>query len=183
MKVLVTSEWPPEAIQKLKDLLKDEVFYESWRESRNLYFNAEDLVAHINELGVEIFITEGDNVKRDAIENLDLKIIGSTRDDPNSVDVKAATEKKIPVLFTPKRNTISVAELTVGVMIALVRNVYKSERVLHSDQFHVAEFADYVGYFNMFKGMDLYDKTVGIVGLGSIGLKWLNVYLLSTFIF
>ena len=129
MKALVTSEWPPEAIQKLKDLLKDEVFYESWRESRDLYFNAEDLVAHINELGVEIFITEGDNVKRDAIENLDLKIIGSTRNDPNNVDVKAATEKKIPVLFTPKRNTISVAELTVGVMIALVRNVYKSERV------------------------------------------------------
>ena len=80
MKALVTSEWPPEAIQKLKDLLKDEVFYESWRESRNLYFNAEDLVPDINELGVEIFITEGDNVKRDAIENLDLKIIGSTRE-------------------------------------------------------------------------------------------------------
>ena len=72
---------------------------------------------------------KGDNVKRDAIENLDLKIIRSTRDDPNNVDVKAATEKKIPVLFTPKRNTISVAELTVGVMIALVRNVYKSETV------------------------------------------------------
>ena len=51
MKAFVTSELSKEAIEEWKKILQDEVIYESWREKRNLYFSAEDLVAKIKETG------------------------------------------------------------------------------------------------------------------------------------
>jgi D-3-phosphoglycerate dehydrogenase len=171
MKAFVTSEFSPEALQALRDLLKDDVVYESWRDTRNLYFDASVLAKKIKEIGAEIYICEGDEVKKDLLEQIDLKIIGSTRDDPNNVAVKMATEKKIPVLFAPKRNTISVAELAVTVIMALAKNLHRVERVIHSKEFQVNEFADYVKYYNLFKGFDLFGKTIGIVGLGAIGFE------------
>jgi len=105
------------------------------------------------------------------IEGSDLKIIGSTRDDPNNVDVETATKKGIPVIFAPKRNTISVAELAVTLILALARKLHVVERTLHSKEFHVEEFSDYVKYYNLFKGFELKGKVIGIIGLGSIGYE------------
>jgi len=158
-------------LNKLRELLKVDVIYESWRETKNLYFKAEDLVKRIQEIGAEIYICEGDNVKKDALEQLNLKIIGSTRDDPNNIDVVTATKKNLPVLFAPKRNTISVAELTVTLILALARNIHRVERTVHSSNYQVNEFADYVKYYNLFKGFELNGKTVGIIGLGAIGFE------------
>ncbi|MBN2152868.1 MAG: class II aldolase/adducin family protein [Candidatus Lokiarchaeota archaeon] len=155
----------------MRTVIKDEVIYESWRDTRNLYFNDDDLIARIKGAGAEILICEGDNVKKRVIEGTDLKIIGSTRDDPNNVDVEAATSKGIPVIFAPKRNTISVVELAVSLILALARKLHVVDRIVHSKEFHVEEFSDYVKYYNMFRGMELHGKTVGIVGLGAIGFE------------
>lgn len=171
MKAFVTSDISVEALNKLREILKDDVVYESWRETKNLYFKAEDLVKKIKEIGAEIYICEGDNVKKDALEQLNLKIIGSTRDDPNNIDVETATKRNLPVLFAPKRNTISVAEMTVTLILALARNLHQVERVIHSTAFKVNEFSDYVKYYNLFKGFELNGKTVGIIGLGAIGYE------------
>ncbi len=171
MKAYVTSDFSEEALKRLKETLKDEVIYESWRETRNLYFKDEDLIAKVKQLGVEILICEGDNIKKKVIEDTNLKIIGSTRDDPNNVAISIATQKGIPVLFAPKRNTIAVAELAVTLILMLVRNIHKVDRVIHSPDFKVNEFSDYVKYYNMFKGSELTGKTVGIVGLGMIGFE------------
>jgi len=172
MKAYITAEFSPEALEELKKILDDEIIYESWRDTTNLYFNDEDLIKRIKETGAEIFICEGDNVKKNVIEQVDLKIIGSTRGDPNNIDLKAATKKGIPVLFAPDRNTISVAELTVGLILALARKLHSVERILHSEKgFEVNDFADYVKYYNEFKGFELQNKTVGIIGLGRIGFN------------
>lgn len=171
MKALVTSEFPPEAIARLRAILGDDVTHESWRDTRNLHFDAARLVQRIKETGASILICEGDNVKKDVIDHVDLKIIGSTRDDPNNVDIDAATAKGIPVLFAPKRNTIAVAELAVGLILALARKLHLVDRKLHSTGFKVDEFADYVDNYNAFKGFELHGKVVGIVGLGSIGFE------------
>ena len=76
MKAYITAEFSPEALEELKSILNDEIVYESWRTTKNLYFNDEDLVKRITEIGAEIFICEGDNVKNGVLENVDLKIIG-----------------------------------------------------------------------------------------------------------
>ncbi len=172
MKAYVTAEFSLEALEKLRNLLKDEVVYESWRDTSNLYFNDEDLIQKIKEIGAEILICEGDNVKKSVIEQTDLKIIGSTRGDPNNIDLETATAKKIPVLYAPNRNTVSVAELTVGLILSLARKLHSVERILHSEgEFEVNEFEDYIKYYNEFEGFELKGKTVGIVGLGRIGFN------------
>ncbi len=170
MKAYITAEFSPEALEELKKILEDEIVYESWRETNNLYFKDEDLIQKINEIGAEIFICEGDNVKKSVLENVDLKIIGSTRGDPNNIDLETATAKGIPVLFAPNRNTVSVAELTVGLILSLARKLHSIERILHTEnEFEVNDFSDYIKYYNEFKGFELQGKTVGIVGLGRIG--------------
>ncbi|MCE7742923.1 MAG: hypothetical protein GOP50_10750 [Candidatus Heimdallarchaeota archaeon] len=172
MKAYITADFSPEALEKLKTIIQDDIVYESWRNTKNLYFNDEDLIKKINEIGAEILICEGDNVKKPVIEQTNLKIIGSTRGDPNNIDLETATSKKIPVLFAPNRNTISVAELTVGLILSLARKLHSIERVLHTDNaFEVNEFEDYVNYYNAFKGFELKGKTVGIIGLGRIGFN------------
>ncbi|MBY9002508.1 MAG: class II aldolase/adducin family protein [Candidatus Lokiarchaeota archaeon] len=171
MKVFITAQMTPESLQKLRDLLQDEVFYESWCDTKNMYFDAEELVSKLKEYKAEIFICEGDNVKKDVLENVDLKIIGSTRDDPNNIDLITATKKGIPVLFTPGRNKNAVTELTITLMLALMRKVHKISQILHSDQFKVDEFTDYVDYYNLFKGNELKGKIIGIIGLGNVGFE------------
>jgi len=170
MKAYITAEFSPEALEELKKILEDEIVYESWRETSNLYFKDEDLIQKIREIGAEIFICEGDNVKEAVLENVDLRIIGSTRGDPNNIDLETATAKGIPVLFAPNRNTVSVAELTVGLILSLARKLHSIERILHTEnEFEVNDFSDYIKYYNEFKGFELQGKTVGIVGLGRIG--------------
>jgi len=141
MKAYITAEFSPEALEKLKEILKDEIVYESWRTTKNLYFNDDDLIEKLNDIGAEILICEGDNVKKSVIEKTNLKIIGSTRGDPNNIDIETATTKKIPVLYAPNRNTVSVAELTVGLILSLARKLHSIERILHSEnEFVVEEF-------------------------------------------
>ena len=171
MKTYITAQISPESLEKLKELTGDEVIYESWRDIKKLYFNAEELVKRIKELGADIFICEGDNVKKDVLENLDLKIIGSTRGDPNNIDIETATRLGIPVLNAVGRNTNAVAEMTITAMLALMRKLHRVERILHSDKFEVEDFSDYLDYFNMFQGHELKDKTIGIIGLGRIGFE------------
>ena len=172
MKAFITAEFSLEALEELKLVLNDEIIYESWRDTKNLYFKDEDLIKRIKELGAEIFICEGDNVKKTVIEQVNLKIIGSTRGDPNNIDIETATKKGIPVLYAPDRNTVAVAELTVSLILALARKLHSIERTLHSEkEFEVNEFGDYLKYYNMFKGFELQGKTVGIVGLGRIGFS------------
>ncbi|MBA7572128.1 Glyoxylate/hydroxypyruvate reductase B [subsurface metagenome] len=74
------------------------------------------------------------------------------------------------MLFAPNRNTVSVAELTIGLILSLARKLHSIERTLHTEnEFEVNDFSDYIKYYNEFKGFELQGKTVGIVGLGKIG--------------
>jgi D-3-phosphoglycerate dehydrogenase / 2-oxoglutarate reductase len=171
LKAFVTTQLSPEALKKLRMLLLDDVVYESWRETKNLYFDAQELVNKINNIQAEIFICEGDNVKKEVLENVDLKIIASTRDDPNNIDLETATKKGIPVLYTPGRNRNAVAEMTITLILTLIRKVYKVAQILSSEQFRVESFADYVNYYNMFTGNELKGKKIGIIGLGNIGFE------------
>jgi phosphoglycerate dehydrogenase-like enzyme/ribulose-5-phosphate 4-epimerase/fuculose-1-phosphate aldolase len=171
VKTYITAQISPESLKKLKEVIGDEIVYESWRETKKVYFNAEELTKKIKDIGAEIFICEADNVKKDVLENVNLKIIGSTRGDPNNIDIEIATEKGIPVLNAPGRNTIAVAEMTITVILALMRKLHKIDRVLHSAQFKVDDFSDYLEYYNMFQGNELKYKTVGIIGLGRIGFE------------
>lgn len=86
-----------------------------------------------------------------------LKVIAKYGIGLDSIDVDYATDKKIPVLFTPGVNHTTVAEHAIGLMIALSKHFYPHMRDVKA------------GQWKRKTGIELAGKTLGIVGLGRIG--------------
>ena len=78
----------------------------------------------------------------------------------DNIDVPAATRRGIVVMNTPGGNTVSTAEHTMALMLALVRNVPKANASLKAGQWER----------NQFTGTQLEGKTLGVIGLGRVGL-------------
>lgn len=94
-----------------------------------------------------------------------LSVVGITRGGPVNVDLVAAAEYGVPVVYLPGRNLGAVAEFTVGVMIALTRNVSAASRDLAAGSWDARWFRDEL------TGPELRTATVGLVGLGAVGLR------------
>ncbi len=77
------------------------------------------------------------------------------------IDVAAATARGITVVHTPGAATDSVADLTVGLMLALVRDLRAGDRAVRSDRYRAFRSAHRV--------RELHELTIGIVGMGRIG--------------
>lgn len=168
MKALITAEISDDVLKKLRNLI--EITYESWRDTGIIYFDSKELVKKLN--GYDIFITAADDLKNSEIfDKTKLKLIISCRGDPFNINLDAATRNKIPVIFTPLRNVDTVAELTVGLMIALARKVTSIDRYLHSKDFEVVDFEDWIQLYNKYMGIELLGKTIGIIGFGQIGRR------------
>jgi D-3-phosphoglycerate dehydrogenase len=93
-----------------------------------------------------------------------LKAIGVLRAGYENVNVAYAKEKGILVFNTPGRNADAVADFTVGVMIAECRNIAKGHHGLKNGEW----IRTYPNYRTI---PDLPGRTVGLIGLGEIGLK------------
>lgn len=168
MKAFITTDIDEENLKRLKAKI-NEIVYEPWHKTSEIYFDAKSLLPKLE--GVDIFISEGDEIPAEAIEKSNLKIIASCRGTPDKVDVAAATKKNIPVLYTPGRNADSVADLTLTFILALARKLTELDRFIHSDKFEVTEFSDWVKILNTYSGIMLKDKIVGFIGFGQIGVK------------
>lgn len=88
-----------------------------------------------------------------------LKVVGRAGNGVDNIDMEGATKRGIIVVNTPESNTVSAAELTVGLLLASCRNI---------PQHHI-RLKGKVWDRSGLKGMELHGKTVGIVGLGRIG--------------
>ncbi len=90
-----------------------------------------------------------------------LQVIGRAGAGLDNIDAEAADSAGIVVVYTPEQNSISVAELTLGLMIALARKIIPADRSTKSGDWERKAFT----------GKELYGKTLGIVGLGRIGYR------------
>jgi D-3-phosphoglycerate dehydrogenase len=88
-----------------------------------------------------------------------LKVVGRAGNGIDNIMVPAATKRGVLVVNTPESNTISAAEHTIGLLLASIRNIPAATMQLKSGGWDRTPF----------KGVELYGKTVGIVGLGRIG--------------
>ena len=88
-----------------------------------------------------------------------LKVIGRAGVGLDNVDVKAATEARVAVVSTPEQNSISVAELAIGLMLGLARMIPSADRSTRGGGWERQKFT----------GVEMFGKTLGIVGLGRIG--------------
>ena len=89
-----------------------------------------------------------------------LAVIGRAGVGLDNVDCTAASSAGIVVAYAPEQNTISVAELALGMMLCLARDLPAADRSAKSGQWDRKRFMN---------GMELYGKTLGIVGMGRIG--------------
>ncbi len=91
-----------------------------------------------------------------------LKVISNYAVGYNNIDVKAATQRNIPVCITPGILTEATADLTWALILAVTRKIVAADQFTRNGLFH--------GWSpTLFLGSDLTDKTLGIVGMGRIG--------------
>jgi D-3-phosphoglycerate dehydrogenase len=161
MKALILAPFSKPAIERLSRSL--EVIYESWMDTRRLV-PADELVDRIQGEDIGIVIIEADFIFREVFERgRKLKLVGACRGNVTHVDIEAATEYGVMVVNTPARNATAVAELTVGLMLALARNIPKAHQMVGS-----GAWVDPTVCYSSFRGTELAGKTIGIVGFGAI---------------
>lgn len=99
----------------------------------------------------------------DGAENLKAACI--MRSGVENINLKNATKKKIPVINTPGRLAVPVSEFTVGLMIAEMKNIARSNMRILNHDFSDADFCN-TSYTVNLKG-----KNIGIVGCGAVGAR------------
>ncbi len=90
-----------------------------------------------------------------------LRVIGRAGIGVDNVDVDYATKRGIVVMNTPGGNAIAVAELTIGLMVSLARNITRADVTTRAGQWEKKSL----------QGTEVNGKTLGIVGLGRIGAE------------
>lgn len=89
-----------------------------------------------------------------------LKVIARAGVGLDNVDIPAATAAKVLVVNAPTSNIVSAAELAVSLLLAVARNVVPANLALKNGQWKRSQFG----------GVELQGKTVGIIGMGKIGM-------------
>ena len=90
-----------------------------------------------------------------------LRVVGRAGVGVDNVDVPAATQRGIVVMNTPSGNTISTAELTFSMLMALARKIPQAHASMKAGEWNRKAF----------QGVELYNKTLGILGMGRIGTE------------
>lgn len=88
-----------------------------------------------------------------------LKVVGRAGIGLDNVDIPAATQANIAVMNTPFGNAITTAEHTIAMMMALSRNIPRATATLKEGKWEK----------KMLRGREIFNKTLGLVGVGNIG--------------
>ena len=162
MKALILAPFDGKCLSRLRSRLV--VIYESWLETRRLY-DPEELAQRLNREKVGILVVEGDFVFEEVFQNVSsLKFVGICRNATSQIDLDCATEKGIVVVNTPGRNANAVAELVLGLILSLARSIPTAHSTVSS-----GSWKDPVSPYIELRGTEIGGKTLGIVGLGTIG--------------
>jgi D-3-phosphoglycerate dehydrogenase len=107
-----------------------------------------------------LVIRSATKVTADILEAADnLKVIGRAGIGLDNVDIPAASKRGIVVMNTPEGNTITTAEHTIAMMMALSRNIPQGTSSLKGGKWEKKKL----------QGRELYNKTLGLIGAGKIG--------------
>ena len=151
MKILVTDGISPDGAKILTD---------AGHEVHQKTLTPTDLLAAIPAYDC-IIVRSATKVTKEVINaGTNLKVIARGGVGVDNIDVIHAESKNIRVLNTPAASAISVAELAIGHMLALSRFLHVSTKEMREGKWPKKEYS---------KGIELYKKTLGIVGLGNIG--------------
>jgi len=152
MKVLVSDKLAEEGIELLRESPDITV-------DVKLKLESQELLKHIGEYDA-LLVRSATKVTKEVIDAAkNLKVIGRAGVGVDNIDVEAASKRGILVMNTPGGNTISAAEHTMSMLLALSRCIPQANISLKSKQWEKKKFL----------GTEIFKKTLGIVGLGRIG--------------
>ena len=184
MKTLITARFDKEKLPLLETITKDYSF--AGYGVTGIKIPVEEMKKAIQ--GVELLISEFEDITEEVIEAADkLKIIVCCRNEAfASIDIAAATKKKIPVLRAGGRNAIAVAEHTIALLMCVSKNISLTDHLLkYTDQLTGKTYHDDGGKrattmsewsmdpdapFALYGGgPEMYGKKFGQIGFGAIG--------------
>lgn len=152
MKILVSDPLSEEGLKILKEVKDFQVDVRTELKPEALKEAIKDYDA--------LIVRSATKVNKDIINAAGkLKVIGRAGVGLDNVDSEAATQKGIIVMNTPGGNTISTAEHTVSMILSLSRNIPQANVSTRAGEWKRSKFM----------GVELYNKTLGIIGLGRIG--------------
>ena len=150
-KILISDKFPDQYIEEFKKLNLDVEYSPKLGEG--------DLPGVIKDQ--EILVVRSTKVNETTINSSDkLKLIIRAGAGVNNIDIPAATKKGISVANCPGKNSVAVAELAIGLMVALDRRIPDNVMDFKNSKWNKAEYS---------KAEGLKGKTLGIVGVGNIG--------------
>lgn len=152
MKVLVADKFEKSGLEGLKKL-GCEVLSEP-----DLKDDA--LTARLKESGAGVLIVRSTKVTREMLEASKLSLIVRAGAGYNTIDVAAASERGILVTNCPGKNSIAVAELAFGLILACDRRIPDNVSQLREGKWNKKGFS---------KASGLYGSTLGLIGMGNIG--------------
>jgi D-3-phosphoglycerate dehydrogenase len=152
VKILVSDPLSDEGLKILKEVKDFQVDVKT-------DLKPEELKEIIGEYGA-LVVRSATKVTKDIISAASkLRVIGRAGVGLDNVDLEAATQKGIIVMNTPAGNTISTAEHTMSMILALSRNIPQANASMKKGEWKRSKFM----------GVELYGKILGIVGFGRIG--------------
>lgn len=149
-KILITEPLAEEGISLLRSYAEVDI---------KLELKSDELIATIGDYQA-LIVRSQTRVNSKVIEAGEkLEIIARAGIGVDNIDVEAATRRGILVVNAPTSSTITVAEHTIGLMLALARHIPQAHQLLKKGIWRRTEFM----------GIELRNKTLGIIGLGNIG--------------
>ncbi len=153
MKVLIPEVLSEEGIKILKE--------EGIEVDEKIGISPEELRECIDQYHA-IIIRSNTKVDAELIERAEkMIVVGRAGVGVDNIDINAATKKGIIVLNSPEGNTIATAEHTMAMILSLARNIPQANQMLKKGKWER----------NKFVGVELFRKTLGIIGLGRIGTE------------
>ena len=152
MKILISDNLSDSGIEKLTKIPGFEVVV-------NTSLTPEELKRVIRDFDA-LIIRSATKVTAEVLENAEnLKVVGRAGIGLDNVDIEAASKRGIVVMNTPEGNVITTAEHTIAMMLSLTRKIPQASSSLKNNLWEK----------KLFKGKEVYNKVLGIIGIGRIG--------------
>src|SRR5687767_12968531 len=152
MKVLVADKFEKSGLDGLKAAGCDVVHDPDLKD--------EALTEAISSSGADVLVVRGTKVTGPMLEAGRLSLVVRAGAGYNTIDVKTASERGIYVANCPGKNSIAVAELAFGLILALDRRIPDNVNDLKQGRWNKKEYS---------KARGLFGRTLGLVGVGRIG--------------
>ena len=152
MKVLVADKFETSGLDGLKDLGLDVIYDPDLKE--------DSLVKAIGETGADVLVVRSTKVTEPMLDTGHLSLVVRAGAGYDNIDMKAASSRGIYVANCPGKNSVAVAELAFGLILALDRRIPDNVADLRAGTWNKKEYS---------KSRGLHGRTLGLLGFGNIG--------------